>query len=162
MNFKIIIIFFIIFPGAIVYGKAPFQSFDKANFYAVLKSGKIESVNEELSLLNSASINSKEAYEGVLLMRKAGLAKIPGEKLKLFKKGRIKLETALLNDNSNGEYHFLRLMIEEHAPKIAKYHADLETDKEHVKKSFKNLSPAVQQAIIDYSKNSKILQPQDF
>jgi hypothetical protein len=113
-------------------------------------------------LLNPASVPEKDAYEGALLIRKAGLVKLPAEKLKLFKKGRIKLETALLNDADNGEYHFLRLAVQENAPKIVKYKANIETDKAYVKKTFKNLSPAVQHAIVEYSKNSKILRPQDF
>ena len=119
-------------------------------------------INDELELLNSTSVSEKEAYEGALLMKKAGLAKIPVEKLKIFKKGRIKLETALLSDDDNGEYHFLRLVIQEHAPKIAKYSANLESDKQAIKKSFKSLSPVVQGVIIDYCKNSKILHAQDF
>ncbi len=159
---RTIFIALFVFMCWVIPGKSQAQNFDKKAYYAILKSGKMADVNEELDLIASSSISEKEAYEGVLLMRKAALQKIPVDKLKMFKKGRIKLETAIANDNSNGEYRFLRLMIEENAPKIAKYHADLDTDKEHIKKSFKNLSPAVQQAIIDYSKNSKILQPQDF
>lgn len=162
MKLRIIFALFFILFGAIVKGKNLIQNFDRSAFYAVMESGKMEEINEELILLNSASISEKEAYEGALLMRKSGLVKIPAEKLKFFKKGRIKLETALLKDSSNGEYHFLRLTIQEHAPKIVKYRAELENDKQYIIKSFKNLSPVVQQAIIDYSKNSKILHPQDF
>ena len=161
MKLSIIFALFFILFGGIVQSKNLKQNFDRSAFYAVMASGKMEDVNEELILLNSASISEKEAYEGALMMRKAGLVKIPAEKLKFFKKGRIKLETALLKDSSNGEYHFLRLTIQEHAPKIVKYRAELETDKQYIKRSFKNLSPVVQQAIIDYSKNSKILHPQD-
>lgn len=153
-------LFFILF-GITLQGNNFMQSFNRSAFYAVMASGKISDVNEELLLLNSISISEKEAYEGALMMRKGGLEKIPAEKLKFFKKGRIKLETALLKDSSNGEYHFLRLTIQENAPKIVKYNAELETDKQHIKESFKNLSPIVRQAIIDYSKNSKILHPQD-
>jgi hypothetical protein len=162
MKLRIIVILFFTFCGAVVQSKNVVQTFEKKAFYAVLKSGKTADVDNQLSLLSTSSASEKEAYEGVLMMRKAGLVKLPSEKLKLFKKGRIKLETALLNDKDNGEYHFLRLVIQEHAPKIAKYSADIETDKGYVIKSVKNLSPAVQQAIIDYSKNSKILHQQDF
>jgi len=154
-------VFFII-SGVKVQGKNLIQDFDRSVFYAAMASGNIENINEELTLLNSASINEKEAYEGALLMRKSGLLKKAAEKLKLFKKGRIKLETALLKDSSNGEYHFLRLTIQEHVPKIVKYRAELENDKQFILKSFKNLSPVVQQAIIDYCKNSKILNQEDF
>jgi hypothetical protein len=162
MKLRIIVVLFFTFCGTVVQSKIIAQNFEKKTFYAILKSGKTADIDEELSLLSASSVSEKEAYEGALTMRKAGLVKLPSEKLKLFKKGRIKLETAILNDKDNGEYRFLRLVIQEHAPKIAKYSADVETDKEHVIRSFKNLSPAAQQAIIDYSKNSKILQPQDF
>jgi hypothetical protein len=162
MKLSILFALFFSLSGVMVQGENLLQSFDRSAFYAVMASGKMEEVNEELILLNSASISEKEAYVGALMMRKGGLVKIPAEKLKFFKAGRIKLETALLKDNSNGEYHFLRLTIQEHAPKIVRYRTELETDRQYIKKSFKNLSPVVQQAIIDYSKNSQILHPQDF
>lgn len=162
MKLWILFAVFFIISGVKVQGKNLIQDFDRSAFYAAMASGNIENINEELTLLNSASINEKEAYEGALLMRKSGLLKKAAEKLKLFKKGRIKLETALLKDSSNGEYHFLRLTIQEHAPKIVKYRAELVNDKQFILKSFKNLSPVVQQAIIDYCKNSKILNQEDF
>jgi len=137
------------------------HKFYKSTYYSIMSSGRIKKINAELNLLNSDSITGKEAYEGALLMRKAGLVKLPTEKLKLFKVGRIKLETSLLTDSTNGEYHFLRLMIQENAPKIVKYHNDLEIDKLYIEKSFKSLSPVVQNAIINYSKNSKILNSSD-
>jgi len=161
MKLRILFVLFFILPGVMMRGENLIQDFDRPAFYTVMASGKLEDIDKELILLNTASISEKEAYEGALMMRKAGLVKIPAEKLKFFKKGRIKLETALLKDSSNGEYHFLRLTIQEHAPKIVKYRAELETDKQYIKRSFKNLSQVVQQAIIDYSKNSKILHPQD-
>lgn len=162
MKLWILFAVFLIISGVKVQGKNLIQDFDRSAFYAAMASGNIEDINEELTLLNSASINEKEAYAGALLMRKSGLLKKAAEKLKLFKKGRIKLETALLKDSSNGEYHFLRLTIQEHAPKIVKYRAELENDKQFILKSFKDLSPVVQQAIIDYCKNSKILNQDDF
>src|SRR5665647_907372 len=162
MKLRIIFAFFFILSNGIVPAKNLKQNFDRSAFYAAMASGNIENVNEELSLLNSASISEKEAYEGALLMRKSGLLKIAAEKLRFFKKGRIKLERALFKDSGNCEYHFLRLTIQEHAPKVVKYRAELETDKQFILKYFRNLSPVVQQAIIDYSKNSKILNPEDF
>jgi hypothetical protein len=162
MNLRIILSFFFIFLFTGAQSKILVKNFDRATYYTVLKSGTMKEINNELEVLSSATVSEKEAYEGALLMKKAGLVKIPIERLKVFKKGRIKLETALLNDNSNGEYHFLRLVIEENAPKIAKYSANLEADKQDIRRSFKNLSPLVQGVILDYCKNSKILHAQDF
>jgi hypothetical protein len=138
-----------------------FQKFDKEAYYAAIKSDKTAKINSELSVLELGSGHEKEAYEGALLMRKAALVTIPAEKLKLFKTGRIKLETVLAKDSTNAEYRFLRLIIQEHAPKIVKYSKQLAADKAYIQKSYKSLSPIVQDAIADYSKSSKILLPKD-
>ncbi len=161
MRLKHLFAFVLLLYGITVQAKAILPRFDKAAFYAIIKTGNKEEIDNELTVVTSSSIGEKEAYEGFLLMRKAGLTARPAEKLKIFKAGRIKLETALLNDEGNAEYHFLRLIIAENAPKIVKYRKDLEADKELVIKAYKNLPPVVQQAVMDYSKNSKVLHPQD-
>jgi hypothetical protein len=127
-----------------------------------MKSTTLETVNNELEAIKDAPERDREGYEGALLMKKAGLLKKPKDRLSFFKQGRIKLETAISADNENTEFHFLRLAIEEHAPKIVKYHSDIEKDKAIVIKNFKNLSPAVRHAILDYCENSKVLHKEDF
>src|ERR1700761_964914 len=106
--------FVILFTGIAVKA-APLPRFDRAEFYAVIKKGDKAAINNEIDLVTASDVKEKEAYEGFLLMRKAGLMAIPAEKLKFFKKGRIKLETAIANDADNAEYHFLRFIIEENA-----------------------------------------------
>ncbi len=153
---------FVLAVAKVVKSMPLLQGFDKSCFYNVMKSGRIAEINTQLAFIDSASIIEKDAYIGALLMRKAGLVKKPKDKLDLFKAGRIKLETALLSDSSNVEYHFLRLSIQEHAPKIVKYYDQLEKDSRYIKQFFKKLSSVVQHAIIDYSKTSKVLHLQDF
>jgi hypothetical protein len=160
MRIKYFFALVIFLSGAMAFGKNT-AKFDKARFYEVIKIGNKESIDEQLALVVASDIIEKDAYEGFLLMRKAGITARPAEKLKLFKTGRIKLETALLNDNTNAEYHFLRLIIEEKAPKIVKYNKDMEADRQIVTKEYKNLPAVVQHAIADYAKTSKILKPQD-
>ena len=143
-------------------GKPLQQKFEKAAFYSVMKTGDLASVDQEMDVLKELPANEQTGYEGALLMKKADLMKKPKDRLKYFKEGRIKLETALMNDNDNIEFHFLRLAIEEHAPRIVKYRADIPKDKELVIKNFKNLSPAVQHAILDYCSRSKVLHKEDF
>ena len=135
--------------------------FEKSVFYDTMASGSLDSVNNELDFIKGAPINNKEGYEGALLIRKSGLVTPATKRLKLFKEGRIKLETAILSDNENTEFHFLRLAIEEHAPKIVKYHSDIERDKVIVQKNFKNLSASVQRAILNYCKKSKVLHAEE-
>ncbi|HAL81499.1 MAG TPA: hypothetical protein DCO83_04065 [Mucilaginibacter sp.] len=138
------------------------QKFDKAAFYDVMASGDMDAINTEINIVEDASLNNKEGYEGALLIRKAGFVTPAKKKLKYFKEGRIKLEMALIADSENTEFHFLRLTIEENAPKIVKYHADIEKDKLFVQTHFQNLSPSVKQAILNYCKKSKILHAEDF
>jgi len=138
------------------------QKFEKSAFYHVMSIGDLDAIDNEITTVQASSSNDKAGYEGALLMKKAGMMKTAIKKLEFFKAGRIKLETALLDDNDNIEFHFLRLTIEEHAPKIVRYHSDINMDKAIVQKNFKNLSPVVQKAILDYCKNSKILRTEDF
>jgi hypothetical protein len=138
------------------------QQFDKTSYYQILKTGSITETNNEISLIDALSLKNKDAFIGALMMKKAGLLKVPKEKLDNFKKGAKKLETVLRSDTSNVEYHFLRLIIQEHAPKIVKYNKNISEDAAFIKKNYKELSSDVQKILIDYSQSSKALKPQDF
>ena len=132
--------------------------FDKSAFYNAMASDNLQTINEQLEIIKNASFSEKEGYEGALLMKKAGLVSKAKEKLSLFKAGRVKLEASIKKDNANTEFVFLRLIIQEHAPKMVKYSDDIEADCLQIKKNLKSLSPIVQKAINDYSKSSKVLK----
>jgi hypothetical protein len=95
-------------------------------------------------------------------MRKAGLVKGASNKLSVFKSGHTQLEDAIKKDNSNAEYRFLRLIIQENAPGILGYKSDMKQDGDYIKKSYKDLPQPVKHAISNYSKQSKTLKPADF
>ncbi|WP_184547660.1 hypothetical protein [Mucilaginibacter sp. FT3.2] len=137
------------------------QKLEKAAFYKAMASDNIEEINQELATFTDAGTDTKTGYDGALLMKKASLVGKPKDKLSFFKAGRIKLETALLAEPGNTDLHFLRLVIQEKAPKIVHYRADIEKDKTLIIKNFKGLQPVVQQAIVDYSKTSKVLHTED-
>jgi hypothetical protein len=157
--------FFLIFKTGLIIkaGKKPeaMQTFDKSGYYRVMASGDLAAIDSELVVLTHAMPREKEAYEGALQMKKAGLLRRPKEKLAVFRSGAMKLETALAKDSSNGEYHFLRLIIQEHAPAVVHYHKDEENDSAFIYKVFKTLSPAVQRAILDYCPHSKLLHAKE-
>jgi hypothetical protein len=153
---------FLLFPGGALRHENQARMFNRAAFYTIMSSGKLSEVNNELDMLKTSEIKEKQGYEGALLIRKAGLVKIPAEKLHFFKLGYIKLEGAIADDKDNTEYHFLRLTIQEHAPHIVKYYHQIDIDKDYVIKGYKNLPLEVQDAVKDYCKNSKVLNLQDF
>ena len=160
---KLLILFthFSLLSGRVEWSRPMLQVLDKSNFYSVMASGKLREINDELALIGSSSIKEKEAYEGALLMRKAGLPIPPPEKLASFRTGIHKLEAALAKDSSNGEYHFLRLIIQEHVPKFVHYDKDRDMDSQDVYRAFRNLPPAVQTAILEYSKHSRLLHAKE-
>jgi hypothetical protein len=134
-------------------------NFDKSAFYAAMASDNLQEINAQLNIVKAASFNEKDAYEGALLMKKAGFNSKAKDKLSLFKTGRMKLEAAIKKDTGNTEFNFLRLIIQEHAPKVVNYNNELENDSLLIRTNYKTLSPIVQQAISDYSKKSKVLKP---
>ncbi len=142
--------------------KSAVEQFDKVEYYRIVKSGNISEVEDEIQLVQASASNTKDAFTGTLLMKKAGLLKVPKQKLSAFKSGRIKFETSYRADTSNVEFHFLRLIIQEHAPKVVKYSSNIADDAAFIKKNYKNLSSEVRNILIDYSQTSKALKPQDF
>ena len=158
MKFRFFLCLLFLSSTVMVDGKN-LQAFDKAAFYTALSSESVEVINAQILLVKGSSIEEKSAYEGALLMKKAGVIKgTAKEKLNLFKAGHSKLESAIAKDNNNIEYRFLRLIIQEHAPKIVKYRSQIETDSQLVRTNFRNLPPFLQQVITDYSKSSKALK----
>lgn len=158
MHFKIAASLLILFNFCYKTGYTQQIPFDKAAYYKVFADGLVEDINMESDLISKNSFKEKQAYQAALLMKKAGLVSKPMEKLKLFKSGRIKLEESIAADSLNTEYRFLRLLIQEHAPKIVKYRNKLLEDSKHIESNFKTLSPLLQQTIKEYSKKSTILK----
>lgn len=132
------------------------QKLDRAAFYAAMKSGSKEDIDKEIAALGDA----EPGYTGALIIRTAGL---PGAKarLKTFKDGKAKLEAGIAADPENAELRFLRLSIQERSPKIVGYKGKMDEDKAFVIKHFAQLSPVVQKAVKDYTKESKVLKPDD-
>jgi hypothetical protein len=151
----------VLLPGSAVTARPFFQNFDKAAFYSALASGRLETVNAELTLVTASTLAEKEAYEGALLMRKAGLLSRPREKLSTFRSGAVKLENSLAKDSGNVEYHFLRLIIQEHAPKIVHYDKSREQDSRLIIRAFPTVSPVLKNAILQYSTHSKLIHERE-
>lgn len=157
MRYRILlsIIFFLFFclPGADAQ-----SSIDKKTFFAAMESNKMAMVDAQLKLLESATNQNKAAFEGALLMRKADMVSVPAKKLSLFKQGNRKLEAAIALDKNNAELRFLRLMIQEHAPKSLGYNKNIDEDCKVIEAGYKSLSAITKQTITQYSKRSKALK----
>ena len=129
------------------------------DIYKALSSKSVETIQTQINKVQQSDLELKQAYEGALLMKKSGLLKGPAkQKLAVFKSGRLKLEAAISKEPLNAELRFLRLIIQEHAPKVVKYHNDIKEDAEMIKNQFNNFPVSLQQIITDYSKHSTELK----
>jgi hypothetical protein len=156
---KTFIFAILLFSASPVKATSWFNIINTSEVYKALASGSLESINGQIEKLQSSTSDLAEAYEGALLMKKSGLMKAPAkEKIAVFKSGKQKLESVIARDPNNVEYHFLRLIIQENAPKIVKYNKDVKEDAALIKSEFKNLPANLQQVITDYSKKSKGLK----
>ncbi len=158
MYLKIVFGFLMSASLLIAQGKPANMGIDKAAFYAVMETGSIDEIDAQLVIIKKTTFAEKLAYEGALLMKKAGMMAKPKDKINFFKSGRTKLEAAIAAEKDNVEYRFLRLIMQEHAPKIVKYRNELEEDSKLIKTNFNKLSAQLQQLITDYSKKSKVLK----
>ena len=136
--------------------KSNAQQFNKEEYYTAMSKNNISDINAQLEILKNATFEDKDAFEGALLMKKAGVVTPLLEKLNLFKAGHLKLEAEIKKHADNVEYRFLRVMIQENAPKIVRYKGDLKADCAIIKNAFSKLLPSLQQNIVNYCKVSKI------
>lgn len=130
---------------------------NKSAFFNAMSSGNTQQIDVQLNALKSVSGTEREAFEGALLMRKAGTLTIPAKRLAMFKQGYKKLETAISKSPANVEYKFLRLMVQENAPRSLGYYKTINQDSKYVKDNFKTLPVATQTSVASYSKKSKAL-----
>ena len=137
-------------------------AYNKQGFYDAMSSKDINVIDKEIKEAEKATGLDKQAIIGTLTMKKAGLVAGVGNKLKVFKTGLQELEASIKQDNTNAEYRFMRLMIQENAPGILGYKKEIKGDSDYLRKSFKTLPETVQNAIINYAKSSKVLSEKDF
>lgn len=131
-------------------------------FYAAFSSENVEKIDAALNVVSNVDESLAQAYRGALLMRKADLIKKgPGEKLKIFREGHEQLENQINAQPNNVELRFIRLCIQENAPKIVRYNGQIEEDKAMVIEKFSTLPSEVREFIADYAKTSEVLSPDE-
>jgi len=129
--------------------------FSKSEYFNILAGSDQKSMSNMLNQVQSSPVSSdQKAYLGALKMRMAGYKKTPKEKLSAFKSGQKLLESVIKANPKKTEYRFLRLIVQEHAPKILNYQSNIKSDALFIASNYKSLPTTVKQAIISYDKKS--------
>lgn len=139
-----------------------FSSVDRVSFYQSFESNSKQKIEQQIEQLSKyASSTLVDAYLGAITMKSAQFEKTPKDKATVFKKGSVLLENAISKEPKNGEFRFLRLVIQENSPKILKYNKNMQEDAEIVVSSFKSLNSTVKSAIRNYAEHSSLLNLND-
>ncbi|MCH2045886.1 MAG: hypothetical protein MK212_17340 [Saprospiraceae bacterium] len=135
----------------------------KQEFYEVFGAESLTRIEQMIQKLENETSNTslKQAYTGALFMKRAGVVKSLGEKMSSFKKGKLMLEAEITKYPQNVEYCFLRLSIQENAPRILAYYKDVDKDKQVIIKAYDRLDKDLKKIISDYAKTSNVLKSSD-
>lgn len=134
----------------------------QVQFFDAFGSNELSKIDAVLSAMDAQQQNPDiQAYTGGLLMKKASFMKTPFQKLSMFRDGKKRLEEVIADYPNNVEYRIIRLVLQENAPEILKYNSNVEEDLSMIKRSFSNHSKVVQQFLLDYAKESKLLNETD-
>jgi hypothetical protein len=153
---------FFIFAFLMAFSSFIGREIGKDEFYKAF-SGKSEAEIDKMiaRLEQEKSSSLVKAYQGALYMKKSGFVKGAKTKIKMFKKGAGLLEEQIAKKTDNAEYRFLRLAVQENAPKILKYDKDLNTDKRVIIEGYKTLDPDLKNIIKSYAASSEIIKIND-
>ena len=106
-----------------------------------------------------STTSQEKAYRGTLIMRKSEHLRVAKDKLANFKQGKALLEAEITSNPDNVEYRFLRLTVQENAPKILKYTRNIGEDADMIHRYFYKLPVSVQHFVADYAEDSAYLNP---
>ncbi len=152
--FKAVLFFVILLSANAGYGQSVIE---RNSFFTAMSSNSVRLMDAQLNSLKNASGTDKGAFEGAMLMRKSGTLAVPAKKLAMFKQGHKKLEAAISKEPGNAEYRFLRLIVQENAPRTLGYYKSISQDSKFIKDNFRTLNVATQSSVTGYSKKSKAL-----
>lgn len=135
------------------------STFSKTDFFTVLSEGTLIEIQAlEKKIATSKQDVTQQAYLGTIQMKLSEFGKTPGDKLKQFKAGKALLETSIQAQPNNAELRFLRIIIQENAPKMLKYNNEISEDAAFIKKNYNHLPKEVKTAVSNYSKKSTHLK----
>ncbi len=129
----------------------------RAQYPNAVDSAEITSqLDTEISKVENPEKPVLIAYKGAITTLTGKFAKGISEKVRLFKQGVSLIENAIAADASNIEIRYIRMSVQENAPRILGYHNHIDEDKAFILKSYGNISSKELKDIIkDFILHSK-------
>lgn len=131
---------------------------DRKAIYSALAGDSKELIQKQLDALQNVKESSEtKAFKGALQMKAAQFQKTAKDKMELFNAGKKILESEIKSNDGNVEYRFLRLLIQENAPKQLKYNGNINEDVAAIIAGYSKLKEATKTALETYAKKSASL-----
>lgn len=135
-----------------------YSQIDRKEIFSAISGTNTTKIEAEIDKLNKLSKSDEvDAFKGALLMKWSSFQKTPKDKLAKFNEGKKLLESAIQKHSANTEYRFLRLLIQENAPKQLKYNSDIQEDAAKILSSYSELKQVTKDAVLSYAKKSAYL-----
>lgn len=142
-----------------VMSLSAYSQLDRKAIYTALASDSKEVVQKQLEGIQDAKESSEvKAFKGALQMKAAQFQKTAKDKMNLFNTGKKLLESEIKSNDGNVEYRFLRLLIQENAPKQLKYNGNIEEDVMSIVAGYSKLKESTKTALESYAKKSTSLK----
>lgn len=153
MASKLSLLFLLIISSSFIW------TTNSSTFYKAFGSDSVITIDQALRELEQMRQNTTtNAYKGGLKMKKSSYMQGVSKKLSLFKEGRQLLEQSIKLYPNNPEFRFIRLTIQENAPKLLKYNKNTLEDKKVVVAGYTKMASNTRAYIKDYARSSKLLQ----
>nr|WP_294859841.1 hypothetical protein [uncultured Fluviicola sp.] len=132
---------------------------DRKAIYNALASDSKEVIQKQLEGIQTIKESSEvKAFKGALQMKASQFQKTAKDKMNLFNVGKKALESEINSNDGNAEYRFLRLLIQENAPKQLKYNGNMDEDVITIVAGYSKLKESTKTAIESYAKKSSALK----
>ena len=135
---------------------APAQ-LETQKFYDYLQTEESFDFSEVGTLLDLKSSTGRARW-GALQMKASKFEMTPLQKLEKFKAGKNALEKETAAPPPNGEFRFLRLVIQEHVPVFLQYSANIEEDAEAITVHYSEIDKTIRPIILKYAHKSMALK----
>lgn len=150
---------FLIFLSLTVFTFNANAQLDRKAIYNALASDSKDIVQKQLDGIQNVKESSEvKAFKGALQMKAAQFQKTAKDKLNLFNAGKKLLESEIKSNDGNVEYRFLRLLIQENAPKQLKYSGNVDEDVTAIITGYSKLKESTKTALESYAKKSSSLK----
>lgn len=121
-----------------------------------------KSLHNKLESVSAKGEATLQVYKGAVMTMMAKYTKDRKEKKDFFKRGAMLIEDLILNNPKNIEARYVRLSVQENAPKFLGYHKNREEDKAFILDNFKAINNvSLKSTIRKYIENSQLFTPEE-